>query len=348
MFIKNVNIFVLAPSLSILLLAGILGVLWIINKNQRFLLWLCSSYALVAIPLGFQSYATIEELNRYALPSGVLYLSSAWFLSMSFTERRQVPPQPQLASLIGILTLSALVYFSSIEPNIWARLQSFSFGAGLILLLPIKSAFKKEQPKDWINQILLYSYIFFAIFSIIRPVLIPFFGFKDIGDFSKSIYWLITAMSIVFFALLFTTLICSIAIREMLDQLRNERDHDSLTKILNRRSFLEAAQRRVKDKRLYPIALLAGDLDHFKYVNDTWGHGCGDQILQLVSSTLQRNIRANDLVARFGGEEFVLLLTRIDLSSAEQVAERIRFEINSDKSVLPEGSKITIRSISLE
>lgn len=134
----------------------------------------------------------------------------------------------------------------------------------------------------------------------------------------------------------------AIAIRTTIRQLRNERDQDSLTQILNRRAFYELAHCRLEDKRLYPMAILAGDIDHFKRINDTWGHSRGDQVLQLVSATLQRNLRNHDLVARFGGEEFVLLLTRIDLAEAEQVAQRIRQELRSDHSVLPPNATLTM------
>ena len=88
--------------------------------------------------------------------------------------------------------------------------------------------------------------------------------------------------------------------------------------------------------------ILAGDIDHFKRINDNWGHAKGDEVLQLVSNTMQHNVRNQDLVARFGGEEFVLLLTRIDLQGAEQVAKRICMELRHDQEVLPQGLVLTL------
>ena len=90
------------------------------------------------------------------------------------------------------------------------------------------------------------------------------------------------------------------------------------------------------------MVVLEGDIDFFKRINDTWGHSRGDQVLQLVSATLQRNVRSEDLAARFGGEEFVLLLTRIDLAGAEQVAQRIRQELSANRNVLPPGEILRI------
>src|SRR5690606_25776240 len=111
--------------------------------------------------------------------------------------------------------------------------------------------------------------------------------------------------------------------------------------LLNRRAFREAAEPLLRDRRLGPWTLLIGDIDHFKRINDTWGHARGDYVLQTVATTLIQQVRSDDLVARFGGEEFVLLL-RTDLASAEIIAQRIRTELSENKSLLPDGERMTI------
>ncbi len=83
-------------------------------------------------------------------------------------------------------------------------------------------------------------------------------------------------------------------------------------------------------------------MDHFKRINDTWGHERGDQVLQLASATLQKNVREHDLVARFGGEEFVLLLIDTTLRDAELIALRIQRDLGSNNTVLPSGPKLTM------
>ncbi|MBV8250924.1 MAG: diguanylate cyclase, partial [Comamonas sp.] len=83
----------------------------------------------------------------------------------------------------------------------------------------------------------------------------------------NSAYAETTLISVTLYALLITVLLCSITIRATINQLRDERDHDALTQILNRRAFHEAARQRLAGRRLYPMAVLASDLDHFKYVN---------------------------------------------------------------------------------
>jgi diguanylate cyclase (GGDEF)-like protein len=115
--------------------------------------------------------------------------------------------------------------------------------------------------------------------------------------------------------------------RELFVTLNNERNQDPLTRLLNRRAFFEQADRQLQINTGGVWALIACDVDHFKKVNDTWGHAAGDQALALVAATLMQQVRQNDLVARFGGEEFVILLKCQDIQSAKMVADRMCLQI---------------------
>jgi diguanylate cyclase (GGDEF)-like protein len=101
---------------------------------------------------------------------------------------------------------------------------------------------------------------------------------------------------------------------------------DSLTNLANRRAFEESLGQEVSRtaRQCKPLALLFLDLDHFKLVNDTWGHAVGDEVLVDFASTLARLKRRGDLAARIGGEEFAVLLPHTDRTQAGLVAERIR------------------------
>lgn len=101
---------------------------------------------------------------------------------------------------------------------------------------------------------------------------------------------------------------------------------DQLTKIANRRSFEEthraAHAKFLRDHKKYAVVIF--DLDQFKRLNDTYGHAAGDVTLQVFARVLQDSIRENDSAARFGGEEFILLLPDADQKTANVVAERVR------------------------
>jgi diguanylate cyclase (GGDEF)-like protein len=106
---------------------------------------------------------------------------------------------------------------------------------------------------------------------------------------------------------------------------RDAASTDELTGILNRRGFFAAAQQLVarQAKKGEPVAVLMFDLDHFKSINDNFGHLVGDEALRLFAATTTENLRASDVVARFGGEEFVAILPG-SLSDATAAAERVR------------------------
>jgi diguanylate cyclase (GGDEF)-like protein len=104
---------------------------------------------------------------------------------------------------------------------------------------------------------------------------------------------------------------------------------DALTGLPNRRAAdeqIEGLLERLRRLRS-PFALLLVDADHFKRINDSQGHAIGDRALVHLGALLQRHARSVDLVARFGGEEFVLLLPDCDRDTALQVAERLRQEV---------------------
>jgi diguanylate cyclase (GGDEF)-like protein len=117
---------------------------------------------------------------------------------------------------------------------------------------------------------------------------------------------------------------------------------DSLTGLYNRRHFFELAQREFQRARRYdrPLSALMLDIDHFKRVNDNFGHAIGDQVLIEVAEICNRELRQIDLIGRFGGEEFAILLIETNLQAAQRVAERLRETI--EKAIRPSNENLSI------
>jgi two-component system cell cycle response regulator len=101
---------------------------------------------------------------------------------------------------------------------------------------------------------------------------------------------------------------------------------DGLTQVFNRRYFEDAIERELSRSRRYtrPLSLVLLDIDHFKKINDTYGHLAGDAVLKEVALTVRARTRREDVFARFGGEEFALLLPEVDQKGALQLAEKAR------------------------
>lgn len=129
----------------------------------------------------------------------------------------------------------------------------------------------------------------------------------------------------------------SLSAEHRLDDLAS---HDSLTGLLNRRRMLERLrERRAEfDRRSRPFALVLADIDHFKQVNDAHGHDVGDRVLSELSRVLSSHLREEDVLCRWGGEEFLILLSEASLEGASVVAEKLRqvverhpFEVGPDR-----------------
>jgi len=120
-------------------------------------------------------------------------------------------------------------------------------------------------------------------------------------------------------------------LKELEEQLRRLSKTDQLTGIANRRAFEEHFQWALKNqkRKREPLSLVLIDLDHFKKVNDTHGHAAGDSALVAVTSAMTRACRESDYLARWGGEEFIVLMHDADEQQSMLAAERIREEIAS-------------------
>ncbi len=134
------------------------------------------------------------------------------------------------------------------------------------------------------------------------------------------------------------------ALSKALSELEYFAGHDPLTDLYNRRIFEDLLRYEVSraKRKGYRFSLILIDLDNFKYVNDTYGHNIGDAVLKSVADQLEASIRDGDVVARIGGDEFVILLSETPLSDAVKVAERIRRNLEKNRICVFDGSVISI------
>ncbi|MBF0309018.1 MAG: GGDEF domain-containing protein [Magnetococcales bacterium] len=114
--------------------------------------------------------------------------------------------------------------------------------------------------------------------------------------------------------------------RELEETLRRLASTDALTGVLTRGRLLELGEREMERMRRSgrPLTLALADIDHFKNINDTYGHAAGDEALKVFTTVCRNEVRAIDILGRFGGEEFVMLFPETDVEKAEEVGNRVR------------------------
>jgi len=154
--------------------------------------------------------------------------------------------------------------------------------------------------------------------------------------------WMEVIYPLIFSILAFT---CAFVIKYLIKSRDFERQYklattDGLTELYNHRYFQEQMKMQVELSKRYerPFSLIILDIDYFKKFNDTFGHQAGDTVLRQVAFTLKRNVRATDIVCRYGGEEMSIILPDTDkeaaCATAQQICERIAaktFKLGSEK-----------------
>ncbi len=130
---------------------------------------------------------------------------------------------------------------------------------------------------------------------------------------------------------------------QMIQQVQKQSITDELTQLHNRKAFRERMAELIAQYKRYnlPFTMLMLDIDHFKQINDTYGHQVGDKVLIALSEELKSHARKNDYVFRFGGEEFVILLTGTKMNDAVMMAEKIRVSMQKNINII-DNREVTV------
>jgi diguanylate cyclase (GGDEF)-like protein len=248
--------------------------------------------------------------------------------SGSLRELGALPAMPIAAALVvawsrrGAVrgSIAALVAMAALEAGLaWHALQ---WGTHAQLLLPafvlIPLTFSPVLLRGW-------DFAAATALSIAGPLVLVELGTPSAGER----FGLILSMFVAICTSLVTNLFAMRSQKKSFrleQQLRAFADMDELTQLPRRRRVFELGRRILQraERHRQPFSVLYIDADHFKSVNDRFGHEAGDRALRLVSRAIQDGLRPNDVCGRFGGEEFVALLPNADRDDAARVAERLR------------------------
>ncbi|MBB6146628.1 diguanylate cyclase (GGDEF)-like protein [Silvibacterium bohemicum] len=330
---------------SLALLAVLLGCVIVARSRYAYrgIHWLTASVsaALIGVALVdgrglIPDFASIVLGNEAILASFVLLHQAILVIVRS---RRSYPGFSQgLAALV----CAALMYFTYSAPDIASRIVVMSAAVALqcaisawVLLTTDEPALR--SPMRMLAGVLI-SFQVLEIARIVAAILRP--PPPDImhADDVHSFFMLLQCiMGLANMAAVLWLALCS-----QRDDLHAMAFTDGLTGLMNRRGFDELLEREIQRSQYgsEPIALLLIDLDHFKAINDQFGHQTGDEVIRCMSKLLHAQTRAADSVARYGGEEFVMLLRGSQTGHAESVAERLRNQIAAIEG-LPHGICLT-------
>ncbi len=248
----------------------------------------------------------------------------------------------------AILTLSFLIfsYFTFINPNIVIRIIIMSvvfihFCAVSVWLFLFKSD-KKNKSLYLAPGLICATYILLSISRIVVALLVPESNDSFFGNTSFDTL-LILLSEILGVALTFAIIMMinnrllsdirkySLIREKMMDKLYLLSITDSLTNLFNRKKIEDILNEEMIRSKRYnrPLSIMMVDIDHFKNINDQYGHLVGDEVLKKVSDALTMNIRNVDRIGRWGGEEFLVIAPETDLEDAEILANRLRYAVEN-------------------
>jgi diguanylate cyclase (GGDEF)-like protein len=286
--------------------------------------WACGLLAMVGVGTLFVLRGVLPD--EIALPAANACLTWGVGLSMVGTRRFYgEAPGWSIFHAAWVMELSAILWWLLVEPNFPHRAAAFSFIVSVFYIDQLRLVWRHRTRHftSWFFGLLLAAQ---AINTLSRGVAALFLDPDGANLLRTSALANLYLALANFMALLLTVAFLMLATRKLQKILEQRSTHDPLTGVLNRRGFLQCFNRvRARQQRRdAPLSLMAIDLDHFKSINDQHGHAQGDRVLVHVASVVMRTVRQSDVVARFGGEEFVVLLPETTLPHAQQLAQRIQ------------------------
>jgi len=322
----------LSPNATMALIGpGILAVFgvvffcaWLIEKKHVYLLLLAIACGLFGLAACSQILALPSGAYSNAVVSGLLYTSAVVVAAEGILLRagRQLGVKADVA-IIGFVT-ALIWYYAYVTPFLLARVYIQNFGYGTILLVAALRLIAASRTR-LVDRVLFWVLLVFALQFFPRTLLtIGLHAPTDAKAFGQSSFWQVLQLSIAVLGAALAFAILAATVADIFDDLRRERDVDPLTNVLNRRGFEEGAARLFARSASFPLTLVLCDLDRFKSINDTYGHGAGDTVLKAFGAILCDRRRPSDLVGRLGGEEFAILLPDTPMREAVDIAERIR------------------------
>ena len=309
---------------------GIIGVFgfaflaaWSYDRRRPYLGLLAAACALFAFGASSQILYVPRDTGLNAMVSGALYTCAviAAVEGVLIRSGRAFGLWIDLA-IFAVFSV-ALYYFFYVDRSLLARIYVQNFGYGFLLCAAALrlSHLRSGRPVD---RILFWTLFLFGLHFFPRTVFTVGVS-PPVGElaFADSVFWQTLQLSLAVLGAALAMAILAAAVSDIVDDLRRERDLDHLTGLLNRRGFeaeIEAPMRHAPEG----ASLILCDVDHFKSINDTFGHDVGDVVLKEIGAILRRTARKGDLVGRLGGEEFAVFLPDASLADAYECAERLR------------------------
>jgi diguanylate cyclase (GGDEF)-like protein len=320
----------MAPMRSVLF-GVVFFCLWCWWKRLRYLLYLGASFTLFAVGTMTQTLGIPHEIGCNFMVSAVAYTAALIALLDACRKRMDLKPKYGVRLCIAAGVLLGIAYFCFVSPDLTARVYVMNFGLGALTLVEAVSLGRAAD--STMDRLVYWVILGLGIQGFPRTLLS--FGTtgasRDVMAFAHSSYWKwMNATYAILVVVVGATMVAAI-VADVMEELHGRAMEDPLTGLLNRRGFEDSVRRQVAKAKGRCLTIAVCDVDSFKTINDSYGHVEGDAVLKRIAELLRENLRRSDEASRFGGEEFVMLLTDVDRDDALVLIERLRSAIEATR-----------------
>ena len=283
----------------------------------------------------------VSDLVTIVIANALLSATFSLFAEALYQFQRRPPPRWRIWLPVALVVVSFYFLREAHALRLVLGPLIYTVQCSLVLFALL------QQRRETVGR---GQYFVAAAFVLV----IALFAMRVVGLATGNVETLsLLASSLVQGATFLVSIVCLIVLSLGLVVMTKERSdernrvlamQDELTGLTNRRSILDTLEQQLAMARRsgQPLSLLMLDLDHFKRVNDSFGHLAGDEVLRQVAAGICSRLRAQDIAGRYGGEEFVVILPATTVEGAVQLAEELRKSIGAERIEIGEGHAITI------
>ncbi len=276
-------------------------------------------------------YVIINNNTYLILILTVLNLLGKTFLIMAIFAFFKSKIRMNLYIILNLLNIVTAYYFVFVDNDLSYRRAFLSLFVFIIFIdggLFLRKKYNTRCLSSY--KVLEYLLYFFSLYYFLRMIYSFTLEINTIYLVDEDVLTSVTVLILILFTILLTFAFSFMTLDTLYDNLKQHSIKDPLTKLYNRR-YIQSTLRNLmtevrRKERTFLIVFL--DLDHFKRVNDTYGHNFGDEVLVWFSRLLRNNLREVDIVGRYGGEEFIAILTDTSITDGYQTFERILSKAN--------------------
>lgn len=315
-----------APALLLLFSLNFLGA-WTLERTRRYLLLFAIAYFCIGLAALGQITFWPRDIGFNTMTTATLYCLGVLLFGEGVLQRSGRHLALPVPLSVAGLVLAGIVYFFYVDRSLTVRAYILNFGlASLLLITAWQARFLRFGHGT--DRALFWLIVVVGLHFFPRTFLtISVFSDGDPAAFSATTFWTWVQIALSLIGAITALGLMAITAVDVITALRGERDSDPLTGLLNRRGLELRSHDRRKARDGSISSVVVCDIDNFKMINDTYGHGVGDEVLEGFARIIRNVTRTEDLVARIGGEEFVVVLKGTSPANAYQFAERLRLDI---------------------